>query len=202
MYTKRLSYWRDIMSFDKHLRNAKVEEAVIEQIMNVDYPKDKDEKKDNANFMAAAMHKCEELLDYDTVSKAMYDRACCKSGVRLKNVKAFAKEFMDHPLDEKLERLSGVPYMGKASLNVAGELELNAVGSYGYESYQCPCWNFNGARPINGPMPLSYCKCCGGHFRFHYQHALGIKLRLKEVKSSILNSEGKTPCVFLYEIIK
>lgn len=51
-------------------------------------------------------------------------------------------------------------------------------------------------------MPLTYCLCCAGHFMFHYQKALNIKLRVKKVVSSIINSEGKEPCVFIYEIVK
>lgn len=190
------------MGFEKHLRKLNIDEMVIEKIMNVDYPKDKDNsKQDLANFMAAAMLKCEELLDYDTISKVMYDRACCKSGFRLKNSRIFAKEHNNKTLEEKLNLLGNVKYMGKPYLNMNGDIETIAVGSYNSNNMTCPCWHFKGAEPVSGPMPLSYCKCCAGHFRFHYQKALGEKLRLKEVVSSILNSNGKSPCVFIYEII-
>jgi hypothetical protein len=49
-------------------------------------------------------------------------------------------------------------------------------------------------------MPVSYCLCCGGHFKFHYQKALGLKLRVKEVVTSIF---GEPPqyCSFILEII-
>ncbi|MHB8129717.1 MAG: hypothetical protein ACYDEX_12040 [Mobilitalea sp.] len=190
------------MSFDKHLRKLKIDESIIEEIMGVDYPKDPTSpKQDNANYMAAVMNKCEELLDYDTVSKVMYDRACCKNGFRLKNSNDFAIENANRSVEEKLQLFGNVLYMGKSFLNEEGDIEIVAVGSYGYDHMICPCWNFDGAKPVNGPMPLSYCKCCGGHFRHHYQKALGLKLRLKEVKSSMINSEGAAPCVFVYEIL-
>ncbi|WP_066498201.1 hypothetical protein [Abyssisolibacter fermentans] len=190
------------MGFEKHLRKLNIDEMIIEKIMNVDYPRDKDNpKQDLANFMAVAMQKCEELLDYDTISEVMYDRACCKSGARLKNSRLFAKENKNKTLEEKLSLLGNVNYMGKPFLNKNGDIETVAVGSYNISNMTCPCWHFNGAKPANSLMPLSYCKCCAGHFRFHYQKALGLKLRLKEVVSSILNSDGKSPCVFIYEII-
>lgn len=191
------------MEFEKHLRKSNIDEETISKIMNVSYPKDKDDsKQDLANFMAAAMQKCEELLDYDTISEVMFDRACCKSGLRLKNSRSFAKEHNNKTLEEKLSLLGNVKYMGKPFLNKNGDIESVAVGSYDRNNMICPCWHFKGAKPFNSPMPLSYCKCCAGHFRFHYQKALREKLRLKEVVSSILNSDGKSPCVFIYEIVE
>lgn len=190
------------MGFDKHLKKVNVDESIIDEIMNVDYPKNSDNpKQDEANFMAAAMEKCEKLLDYDTVSKVMFDRACCKTGARLKNSRAFAKEYKDKTLEEKLVLLGNVQYMGKPYINKDGDIETVAVGNYDTQDMTCPCWHFSGSKPVNGPMPLSYCKCCAGHFMFHYQKALGMKLKLKNVVSSIINSDGELPCVFIYEIL-
>lgn len=189
------------MSFDENLMKLQINDNIIEEIMNVDYPNDKSNpKQDYANFMSAAMQKCEELLDYDTISEVMYDRSCCKSGSRLNNSRKFAKEHSNKTLEEKLKLLHDVRYMGKPYINKDGDIETLAVGSYSNKNMTCPCWYLSNTTPTNGPMPLSYCKCCGGHFKFHYQKALGIKLRLKEVVSSILNSEGNKPCVFIYEI--
>jgi hypothetical protein len=199
----RLEGRKTTMAFDQHLRKMHIDEAIIEKIMKADYLKDQaNPKQDAANFMAAAMLKCEELLDYDTVSEVMFDRACCKSGMRLANAKAFAQEHGALSLKEKLPLLGEVKYMGTPSLNTQGELETVAVGSHNCNGMVCPCWHFSGAKPVNGPMSLSYCKCCAGHFRFHYQKALSVKLRLKEVVSSVLNSHGELPCVFIYQVVE
>lgn len=190
------------MALDQHLRKCKVKEDIIKRIMNVDYPKtEKKPKQDQANFLAAAMEACDEFLDYETVSDVMYDRACCKTGARLKNSKNFAKEHGDKSLEEQLQLLGQVKFMGKPFLNQDGCIETIAVGSKDSSNMTCPCWHLGKMTPSNGPMPLSYCKCCGGHFMFHYQKSLGLKLRLKEVVSSIINSEGSSPCVFVYEIL-
>jgi len=190
------------MAFDVHLRNAGVDEAIIAQIMSVEYCRDEGNAKQNeANFMAAALRKSEELLDDDMLSEVMFDRACCKTGYRLANSRAFAKEHKDKPLEEKLALLHDVKNMGHPFLNADGDIESVAVFWRGVQGVKCPCWQINGNQPVDGPMPLAYCRCCAGHFRFHYQKALGLKLRLKQVKSSLLNSEGKEPCVFVYEIL-
>jgi len=52
------------------------------------------------------------------------------------------------------------------------------------------------------PVSKTYCYRCAGHFRFHYQIALGVNHRTKDVVSSTLNSLQKEPCRFTYYIIK
>jgi hypothetical protein len=190
------------MSFEKHLRKLNIDEAIIREIMSVDYQKDKNPHQDTANFMAKAVQKCEELLDYDTISEVMFDRACCKSGSRLKNARNLAKNHGNTSTSEKLILLGKLKYMGNPFLNSHGDIETVAIGSHQQSNMRCPCWQLKGTQPVSGRMPLSYCKCCAGHFRFHYQKALGLTLRVKEVVSSILNSGGKLPCVFIFEIIK
>lgn len=189
------------MDFTEALEKAGAIEPVIDRIVNADYARDANQKQDNANFYAAAMRECEELLGFDKTAEAMFHRACSKSGFRLDNAKRFAKEHAGKPLEEKLERLGRLQYMGKPRLSGDGCITTDAVGSYGSTGMACPCWHLSGCRPAGGPMPLSYCLCCAGHFQFHYQKALGLKLRVKEVVSSILNSEGRQPCVFVYEIL-
>jgi hypothetical protein len=189
------------MSLADHLKKAGVDDAIIDEVMSVDYPRDSNEKQDNADFYAAAMKKCDELIDFELLSEAMFDRSCCKSGFRLKNARQLAKEHGDKPLEEKLKLLGELKYMGKPTLDENGDILSIAVGSQGSHHMTCPCWNLNGCTPKDGKMPLSYCLCCAGHFRFHYEKALNVKLRVKKVVSSILNSQGKEPCVFLYEIV-
>lgn len=191
------------MSFADNLRKANIDEGIIQQIMSVDYPGDEgNPKQDAANFYSAAMTRCEELLDFDTISAVMFTKSCCKGGYRLNNAKQLAAEHGDKPLAEKLALLGELKYMGKPFLNKDGDIQSDAVGTHEAGSMTCPCWYFAGCTPVNGPMPLTYCLCCGSHFKVHYQKALGVKLRIKRVVSSIINSDGKHPCVFVYQIIR
>jgi hypothetical protein len=48
--------------FSKHLKKANIDDEMIDKIVNVEYQHSEDEKQDNANFYAAAMEKCNELL--------------------------------------------------------------------------------------------------------------------------------------------
>jgi hypothetical protein len=141
------------MPFDKHLRKLKIDEKIINEIMNVDYSKDKkDPDQNTANFMAAALTKCEELLDYDTISEIMLDRACCKTGLRLNNSRNFAREHCSKTMEEKLRLLGNIVYMGKPFLNEKGDIETVAVRSNARGKMSCPCWHLNGVKPVDGPM--------------------------------------------------
>lgn len=190
----------DTDKFVKSLKKRKVSDETIEQILSVPYQKDKDPLQDNANFYAAAMQKCEELLGFDKTAEVMHERACCKSGYRLANAKQLFKEHGGEPMEQKLALLGGLKYMGKPRLNEDGDIETVAVGKQGASGMQCPCWHFKGHLPPEN-MPLSYCLCCAGHFRVHYESALGVKLRVGRVVSSMLNSKGEKPCVFIYKIV-
>jgi hypothetical protein len=186
------------MTFAEALEKAGADRDSIDGILNADYARDGDPKQDGANFFAAALRKCEELLGFDKTAEVMFHRACCKSGSRFENSKKLNREHGCKPLSEKLELLGQLRYMGKPTLNADGDIETVGVGRMG----RCPCWQLGGRTPTDGPMPLAYCLCCAGHFRFHYEKALGLKLKVKKVVSSILNSEGREPCAFVYEILK
>jgi hypothetical protein len=188
-------------TFDQNLKQAGISDDIIAEIMSVTYSHSKNEKQDNADFYAAALKKCDELLDFDTVAEAMFDRACSKGGYRLSNAKKIAKESKDKTLAEKLELLGQLKYMGHPQLTEEGDIFTGyCAGSGTLDNLKCSCWQLSGCLPKEGKMPLSYCLCCAGHFRYHYQIALGLKLRVKKVLTSVFN-EPSQYCSFLLEIV-
>lgn len=52
----------------------------------------------------------------------MEKQGCCKSGQRDKECKKFDKQNMGRPLDEKIELLSSIQYMGNLKLNEDGTI--------------------------------------------------------------------------------
>ena len=48
-------------------------------------------------------------------------------------------------------------------------------------------------------MTKTWCMCCGGHIKNHFETALGVKAEC-EVVSSPLSSCGKQPCLFKLKI--
>jgi hypothetical protein len=190
----------EVKRLEDAMRRVGVDEAVVAQVSGVEYPKSRNEKQANADFHAAAIAKAEELLGFDRLCDVMCVRSCCKGGYRLENAKRMAREHSTEPLEERLSLLGELKYMGKPFLNADGDIETVAVGAHGVTGMICPCCSFSGRTPSGGPMPLNYCLCCAGHFRVHYSKALGLPLKVKRVVSSMLNSGGNAPCVFVYGI--
>ena len=59
----------------------------------------------------------------------------------------------------------------------------------------------NASQSIACHLNPDFCGCCAGHVRYSYQRALGVELRLKEIVSSPLDSDGKNHCEFPFEIV-
>jgi len=159
------------------------------------------------------IQRMDELLDHDTKYRVLDACACCTktSKARDKQCKEYGKTMADKPLEEKVKGLGGINF-GGITLNDDKTLTVSF------------CWIIDGKRycscgavdvPIiasklllqkknlavdDRVMPLSYCYCCAGHFRYHLQNALQVKLKTKEIVSSPINSKGERPCEFIFEI--
>ena len=159
----------------------------------------KSTKSKRAAFFTHAVEMLEQSSQPAIVRELMEWNACCKSGAREKASKQFARDNLALSLQEKLEKISTVPYMGKPVLESDGTLTLHAVSWLDGDSYRCACSQFSGLKRTQ-PVGKSYCLCCAGHFKYHYEIMLGARLQTLEVVSSPLESLGKKPCVIRYAI--
>ena len=90
--------------------------------------------------------------------------------------------------------------MGTPVLNADGTITVRAVSYSDGEKFLCACPNFNGVKRESS-VSRSYCFCCAGHFKFHYEILLGVTLRTVEISSSPLDTDGKEPCVIRFAIL-
>lgn len=174
--------------------DGKVTAEIVEGYENIS---DGAKKETRAAFFKQAMERMDALLDDKTCRDIRDACACSKGGWRLKAVQKLARETTDRSLEEKLQALWQIKYMGKPVLNKDGTITAG-IGDEG--GFECPCPIFNGLGSQE-PVSKTYCYCCAGHFRHHYQIALGIKLITQAVESSALESCGKKPCRFVFEIV-
>jgi hypothetical protein len=191
------------MSAVKRLRNAlynlQIDEEIIAEIFR-EYPTihDKVEKDKRAAFFIRAVERMDALLEPETCHAIRENCACSKEGWRLKAVQKLNREYEGRSLLEKIQALNQVTHMGKPVLNEDGTITAR-IGDNG--GFPCPCPVFDGVS-LDRPVSITYCYCCAGHFRHHYQIALGMKLAIKTVLSSALESCGERPCRFVYEILE
>lgn len=187
--------------FKESLSQFNVDEKVIAQI-NEGYEDiiSKTPKKVKAAYFKRAVDIMTEQVDAQTLQNIFEWNACCKGGAREKASKAFAKENANLTIEEKLEKIKSVPNMGQPVINEDGTITVNAVSYWKDEKFSCACSNFNGLK-YDYSVSKNYCFCCAGHFKYHYEIMLGVKLKTLEIVSSPLDSEGKDPCVIKFAII-
>ena len=165
---------------------------------------DAEQRGNNPQVVLEAIEKMDELLTREQCLAVMQEQGCCKGGKRDKDCKAFGKENKDKPLVEKLALMFSVEYMMSPRLNNDGTFTITMEGQATNNRVHqgkttCSC---GAIKKLKQPFNVSatYCGCCAGHFLYHYQNALGVKLRLKDINSSPLNTNGEKPCSFTFEI--
>lgn len=157
-------------------------------------------KKEKAAFFKRATDILIKECDVDTVHRLYESNACCKGGSREKASKEFAKKYADIDYIERLKHINEVPYMGSPMLESDNVICVHAVQYIVSGKYACACSNFN--KSGYGENVLKdYCYCCAGHFLYHYQIMLGVKLKTLEIVSSPLDSGGAEPCVIRFLIV-
>jgi len=164
---------------------------------------DADVSGNNPAPVIAAIDKMDELLTREQCLAVMEKQGCCKGGKRDKDCKAFAKEHAGETLQDKLAQMSSIEYMMAPRLAGDNTIIIEWGGHQnGVHTGRTTC-SCGTIKKLKQPFSVSgtYCGCCAGHFLYHYQNALGVKLRLKEIISSPLNTNGEKPCSFAFEII-
>ena len=164
---------------------------------NYENVSDRSPKPIKAEFFKTAIERMEKLLDLKTCQSIRDSCACSKGGWRLKAMKKISKDYQGKSLEDMIEAINQVAHMGNPILNPDDTISAQ-IGEEG--GFECPCPVFNGSG-FDLPVSITYCYCCAGHFRHHYQIALDVKLRTKFVESSALESQRTQPCRFIYEII-
>ncbi len=177
-----------IVKINRLMREQQVDEELINKIIGDD------------NDIYNVIDRMDDYLAPETRNKIIDLCACCTktSKGRDKCSKEYGKAAAGKTLEEKISGISSIGF-GEPILNEDGTI---TTGIYWRSNgvYNCSCTALKG-RDLDRIMSLTYCICCAGHFRYHYQNAFGVKLKTKEVVSSPINSKGEKPCVFVFEII-
>ena len=189
--------------FRETLTEFAVEDSVIGEI-NRGYETvvSKSTKKIKSAYFKQALDVLNASLPPERVKEILEANACCKSGSRLKNSRAFAEAQKESTVEERLalirQRTSW--NMGYPELDEDGFLIVHAVAYHPTDRFECACPSVSRVKR-DYSIPREYCYCCGGHFKFHYEIMLGVKLELCEIVSSPHDTEGREPCVFKYRLL-
>lgn len=180
----------NIMKIKKTMHSKGIPPEIIEQFV---FPET--ETPENKIAFAAQMDK---LLTKEQILSVMEEQGCNKN----------------EPSAEKMMKLNGKSIEERIrflnAMDKKSEAPYSRINNDGTLSI---FWNFkkNGKFRCVCPImeklekptavSLTYCGCCSGHVKYHYENFLGVKLRLLETVSSPISSGGKKHCEHLFEIL-
>ena len=182
--------FRHIRVLEENLTKAHVAPEITAQIMEGgEAITNQSSREARADWMREAMQRMDQLLDPEVRHAVREKCACCLGNKRHAVSKAIAS---DHAtLEERIAAANETPFVFGHS--VTRQDDGSIVVSFmpeGQEHYGCAC-----LREVKEPLSITYCYCCGGHVKHHLQTALGRKLAVT-VLSSSLSSGGTQPCRF------
>ena len=158
-------------------------------------------KKAAPEEIVAFIGKMDSMLSKEQCVSIMDEQGCNKSNKYSAKHRKFGEAHKDKSLAEKIALMSELDTPHKASfvgLNEDGTITMRF--GYGEKGkWYCPCIPVKALK--SATIPLTYCGCCGAHIRYLHEFSLGVKLRLKDIVSSMANSDGEKHCEFVYEVV-
>lgn len=147
--------------------------------------------KQRQAWLAGAMERMDERLAPERVVEIRQGSACCLGGERNR----LAKQIHDahDTVDARFEAFSKARYIiGDTAQKIGEDTYRVSFWEHPPEKGACSCLKYV---PKDKPMPKSWCACCAGHIKRHFETALGVRAEC-ECVSSQLTSCGKEPCAF------
>ncbi|MBN1160890.1 MAG: hypothetical protein JXA17_02940 [Dehalococcoidales bacterium] len=145
------------------------------------------EKK--ADWLRVAMIRMDNLLDLPT-RKAVREGCACRVGRQSSKVsQAVARDNVTLEARIAAMNITFIAFGGGVWMQDNGEI-IVCFAPKDPEGYHCSC--LPGAEK---PLSVTYCYCCGGQLKHHFQLSLGLKLEANP-RGTALSSGGKTPCTF------
>jgi hypothetical protein len=180
----------NIWKIKETMLDKSIPAEIMEQFV---FPESEDETPEEKIAFANQM---DRLLSKDQILSVMEEQGCNKNEPSAE----FMLKLKDKPIEERLKILNttDMSEQPRSKLNDDGTLTI----FWYFEKngkYVCVC-------PIIGKLSkpatvsLTFCGCCSGHVKFHFENFLGVKLRLIETVSSPVSSNGEKYCEHRFEI--
>ena len=145
----------------------------------------------------AFVKQMDELLTKKQILSVMEEQGCSKD----EHTDVSKAKFKGKTLEERIEILNTI------CQEEAPDSRLNEDGTVSIfwefkenGKFMCVC-------PIMSKLSeptavsLTFCGCCSGHVKYHFEQDTEVKLRLIETVSSPLNSNGEKRCEHRFEIV-
>jgi hypothetical protein len=185
---------RRIGRLAEQLEAANINRDIIDQIMDSGENMKHGKSVLKADWFREAMNKMDKLIAFETRKAIRENCACHVGGPPAKFCSEIAAK--NKTLETRVKAANDAHHIFGFNVRMENEDIIVQCQPDGLEKYRCVC-----LPQANKPFPDTYCYCCGGNLKFNLQLAVGHKLDCT-LRSSILTSEGKKPCIFSYKVIE
>ena len=186
--------YRHIRKLAEQLEIAGIGREIIDRIMEGGEDilrKTSPEKK--ADWLRIAMIRMDNLLDLPT-RKAVREGCACRLGRQsVKYSQAVARDNATLEARIAATNKTFMAFGGGVWMQDNGEIIVRFAPK-GPEGYRCSC-----LPKAEKPLSVTYCYCCGGQVKHHFQISLGLKLEATP-RGTALSTGGKKPCTFSFQI--
>lgn len=164
---------------------------IMEQFI---YPETEDETPE---VKIAFVNQMDHLLSKDQILSVMEEQGCLK----IEPNAELMQKLKGKSIEERINIINAMDKSKSARCRLNADGTLSIFWDYAEKGkYICVCSTINKLlKPTT--VSLTYCGCCSGHVKYHFEHNLDVKLRLIETVSSPINSNGEKYCEHLFEII-
>lgn len=186
--------YRHIRKLSEQLEIAGIDREIIYRIMEGGEDilrKTSPEKK--AEWLGEAMVRMDKLLDLPT-RKAVREGCACRVGRKSGKVsQAVARDNATLEARIAANNKTFMAFGGGVWMQDNDEIIVRFAPK-GPEGYRCSC-----LPKAEKPISMTYCYCCGGQLKYHFQISLGLKLEATP-RGTALSTGGKKPCTFSFRI--
>ena len=184
----------------QQMRETMIQKGIPEEIMaQFVFPEPNCPVEDTIGLIG----QMDRLLTKEQCMSIMEEEGCTKTGEPDRKHRAFGRRYKRKTVEERIALMKRkLRTDHKAPCHINPDGTLSVYWGFGREEgrYDCVCGQIM-ELPEHIEVSRTYCGCCAGHIRHHYQNSLGVTLRLKDIVSSPLDSDGKNRCEILFEIL-
>jgi len=148
----------------------------------------------------AFVNQMDKLLTKEQILSIMQEQGCQKT----EHTADVMLKLKGKPIEERVKIMepmfTATDGITRIRLNSDGQLSVYWAFTEENGKYRCVC-------PImeklskSAAVSLTFCGCCSGHIKYHFEQDLEVKLRLIDTVSSALSSSGEKYCEHLFEIL-
>ncbi len=179
----------------KQIRRTMLHKGIPAEIMEkFIFPETEEETLEDKIAFADQM---DHLLSKDQILSVMEEQGCNKNAPSAE----FLLGFADMTLEDRINIINAMSLYEQPHCRRNEDETLSIFWDNYVDNgkYQCVC-------PIIAKLSkpaiasLTFCGCCSDHVKFHFEHFLGVKLRLVETVSSPISSIADKYCEHRFEI--